>query len=200
MTFSMTASRRSLVRNLLAVLRGDDHGVDARRAAVNVFDGDLGFAVRTEEIDYVLLADLGELVGELVSQLDRHGHQFGSFVAGDSRTSCPGRPRRRCRRPWRYRAIAASRRKGRRRFRRRSRTWRGCSQCRGPPGGRSLVFEDAAYAFLMVISPAMTTRPVVTQRLAAHAAHGVVVERCRERHRRSGRQSYRDAPRLQIPR
>ena len=68
----------------VAVLRGDDHGVHAGRAAANVFDGDLGFAIGTEEIDYVLLADLGELVGELVSQLDGHGHQLGSFVTGES--------------------------------------------------------------------------------------------------------------------
>ena len=50
-------------------------------AAVDVFDGDLGFSVGAEEINDVLLADFGELVGEAVRQLDRHGHQFGSLVA-----------------------------------------------------------------------------------------------------------------------
>ncbi len=37
--------------NFVAVLRGDDDGIDASRAAVDVFDGDLGFAVGAEEID-----------------------------------------------------------------------------------------------------------------------------------------------------
>src|SRR5271156_4203798 len=56
--------------------------VHAGGAAVNVFDGDLGFSVGAEEIDYVLFANFGELVREAVRELDGHGHQLGSFVAG----------------------------------------------------------------------------------------------------------------------
>ena len=82
MTSLMMASLSVGVRNLFAVLRGDDHGIDARRAAADVFDGDLGFAIGAEEIDYVLLADFGKLEGELMRQLDGHGHQLGRFVAG----------------------------------------------------------------------------------------------------------------------
>ena len=41
----------------------------------------MGFRVGAEEIHFVLLANLGDFVSELVSQLNRHGHQLGSFVA-----------------------------------------------------------------------------------------------------------------------
>ena len=68
--------------NFVAVLRGDYDGVHARGAAVNIFDGDLGFSVWAEEIDNVRLADFGEFVREAVRELDGHGHQLGGFVAG----------------------------------------------------------------------------------------------------------------------
>ena len=60
---------------------GNDHGVNASGASVNIFNGDLGFSVRAEEIYSSLLADLSELVREAMSELDRHGHQLGRFVA-----------------------------------------------------------------------------------------------------------------------
>ena len=72
------------MRKLVAVLRGDDHGIHARRAAVNIFDRDLGFAVGAEEINHVLLANFGKLVRQAVRQLDRHGHQLGRLVAGEA--------------------------------------------------------------------------------------------------------------------
>src|SRR5208337_4139151 len=67
--------------NLVAVLRGDDDGVHARGAAINIFDGDLGFSVGTEEINDILLADFSEFVREAVRELDGHGHQLGRLVA-----------------------------------------------------------------------------------------------------------------------
>ncbi len=71
-------------RNFFVVLRRDDDGVNAGRAAVNVFDGNLGFAVGAEKIEFAGLAHVGEALGELVRELDRHGHQLGSLVAGEA--------------------------------------------------------------------------------------------------------------------
>ena len=52
------------------------------RFAVAIFDGDLGFSIGTEEIDFLALADFREALRQAVGQLDRHGHQFFGFVAG----------------------------------------------------------------------------------------------------------------------
>ena len=72
------------LRNFFAVLRGDDGGVNARGAAFDVLDCDLGFAVGSEEINFAGLANIGESLGELMRELDGHGHQLGSFVAGEA--------------------------------------------------------------------------------------------------------------------
>ena len=81
MTFSMTASRRSLCETLsLCCVEMTTVSTRTGRPS-DILDGDLGFGVGAEEINFVLLADLGKLLGELMRQLDRHGHQLGSFVA-----------------------------------------------------------------------------------------------------------------------
>ncbi len=69
------------VRNLFAVLRGDNHAIDARRAAIAVLDGDLRLSIRPEKINFVGFTNLGEALREVVGELDRHGHQFFSFIA-----------------------------------------------------------------------------------------------------------------------
>ena len=44
----------------------------------------MGFAVRAEEINFAVLANFGEALGELMRELDGHGHQLGRFVAGEA--------------------------------------------------------------------------------------------------------------------
>src|SRR3984957_3835267 len=68
--------------NRVAVLCRDDHGIDASRTAVDVLDGNLGFRVRAKEIHFLLLANLGMLLHQLMRQLNGHGHQFRRFIAG----------------------------------------------------------------------------------------------------------------------
>ena len=73
-----------VVRNFVVVLGGDNHGVHAHRAAIAVFDGDLGFAVRPEKINFFGFANFGEALREAVGQLDGHGHQLIRFVASEA--------------------------------------------------------------------------------------------------------------------
>src|SRR5215472_1030292 len=68
-------------RDGVAVLRGDDHAVDAVGLAVAVFDGDLGLAIRAKKIAFLVLADFREAMGEAVGELDRHGHQLFGLIA-----------------------------------------------------------------------------------------------------------------------
>src|SRR5229473_6871654 len=70
------------LRNFLAVLGGNYRAINAGRAAVNVFDCDLGFSVGAEEVNDPGLADFSETARELVRDLDGHGHQLGSLIAG----------------------------------------------------------------------------------------------------------------------
>ena len=51
------------------------------RLAVAVFDGDLGLAIGTEEMDLLALADFREALREAMGQLDRHRHEFFGFIA-----------------------------------------------------------------------------------------------------------------------
>ena len=44
----------------VAVLRRDDDGVDARRLAVDVLDGDLALAVRPQEVELAVAAHFGQ--------------------------------------------------------------------------------------------------------------------------------------------
>ena len=82
MTSLMNRVGQVALGNFFAVLRGDDGGINARGAAFDIFDCDLGFAVGPEEINFAGLANIGEALGELMRELDGHGHQLGSFVAG----------------------------------------------------------------------------------------------------------------------
>src|SRR5208283_1271493 len=73
-----------LVRNGVAVLRGNHHAIHTERFAVAVFHGNLGFSIGPEEINFLALADFGEALRQAVGQLDGHGHQFFGFVAGEA--------------------------------------------------------------------------------------------------------------------
>ena len=64
------------------VLARHDDGVQAHRPAVDVLDGDLGLAVRTQVRDGAVLAHVGELLGQAVRQRDRQRHQLVGLVAG----------------------------------------------------------------------------------------------------------------------
>ena len=72
------------MRNLVAVLRGNHHAIHAHRAAVNIFDCDLGFSIGTEELQTVLLADFRKAAGQLMRKLDRHRHQLGRLIARET--------------------------------------------------------------------------------------------------------------------
>src|SRR5262249_60237806 len=65
----------------LAMLCRNYDGIHACGAAFTVLDRDLRLAVGPEKINFLGFAHFGELVGELVCELNGHGHQFGSFIA-----------------------------------------------------------------------------------------------------------------------
>ena len=64
------------------VLGGDKHRIHPHRLTVLVFYRHLGFTVRPQIGKRPLLADLGQLLGQLMRQRDGQGHQLGRFVAG----------------------------------------------------------------------------------------------------------------------
>ena len=76
--------RKLVVRNLVAVLRGNDYAIHARRTPVNVFDRDLGFSIGPEEIQNVFLSDFSKAAGQLMRELDWHGHQFRRLIARET--------------------------------------------------------------------------------------------------------------------
>ena len=47
--------------DVVVVLRGDDHGVDALGLAVHVLDADLALAVGTQEVELAVAADVAQL-------------------------------------------------------------------------------------------------------------------------------------------
>ncbi len=71
-----------LAGDVRAVLGRDYDRVDPHRLAVAVFDGDLGFAVRTDPGQDALFPDFRQAFGQAVGQDDGHGHQFGRLVRG----------------------------------------------------------------------------------------------------------------------
>src|SRR5882724_98256 len=73
-----------VIGNGVAMLGGDDDRVHTGRLAVAILDGDLRLAVGPEEINFFGFANFGELEGELVGELDRHGHQLGRFIASEA--------------------------------------------------------------------------------------------------------------------
>ena len=82
MTFSMMLSFDLLVRDVGAVLGGDDDGIDADRSPVAVFDGHLRFAVGTDPGKDLFLAHFGQPARQSVRQHDRHRHELGGLVGG----------------------------------------------------------------------------------------------------------------------
>ena len=75
-----------LVRDVLAVLRRDDHVAHRHRLAVLVLDGDLRLRVGTQErvLLRVLLADLRQVLDEMMRERDRQRHELGRLVAGEA--------------------------------------------------------------------------------------------------------------------
>ena len=65
-----------------AVLCRDDDVFYFYRLAVAIFDGDLGFAVRSEEISFATFAHFGEVVNQAVRHLDGKWHQLWRLVTG----------------------------------------------------------------------------------------------------------------------
>jgi hypothetical protein len=70
--------------DVLVVLRRDDDRLDPRRTPIPVLDGHLALAVRAQVGERVLVADLGQPPREMVRDLDRHGHELGGLVAGET--------------------------------------------------------------------------------------------------------------------
>ena len=73
-----------LIRNRVAMLRGNDYAVHAERPAIAVFHRDLGLAIGAKESDFFVFADFREAMRKVVGELDGHGHQFFGFVAGEA--------------------------------------------------------------------------------------------------------------------
>ena len=71
-----------VVGNAIGVLRGDDHGGDFFRLAVDIAHGDLRLRVGAEPGGFAALADLGQFASKSVGEHDRRGHQFRCLVAG----------------------------------------------------------------------------------------------------------------------
>src|SRR2546423_4382574 len=71
-----------LQAGVLRVLRRQNDGIDALRAAVDVLDRDLGLSIGAQVGQRLVLTHPGQLAGEVVGELDRHRHQGGRFVAG----------------------------------------------------------------------------------------------------------------------
>ena len=70
------------VRNFRRMLGANEHGVNAFGLAEGIFDGDLGLAIRAQPGQRAALAHLGQLAGELVGQVDGHGHELPGLIAG----------------------------------------------------------------------------------------------------------------------
>ena len=75
---------QAVVGHVVVVLRGDDHCAHGDRLPAAVLDRDLGLAVRTEVVDQLLLAHLGEALGEAVRERDRQRHQLRRLAAGEA--------------------------------------------------------------------------------------------------------------------
>ena len=67
---------------LLGVLRGHDHLLHARRAAVHVAHGHLSLAVGAQVRQRGVLAHGRQALGQAVRQVDGHRHERGRLVAG----------------------------------------------------------------------------------------------------------------------
>ncbi len=70
------------VGDAVCVLRADEDGINMHGFAVSVLDGHLALAVRAQPRDGAVLALFRQLLGQLVRQVNGHGHQGGGLVAG----------------------------------------------------------------------------------------------------------------------
>ena len=73
---------QSFVLHVFGVLRGHDHGFYRGGNAVHIAHRNLGLAVGAQIRQRAVLAHLGQALGQTMRQIDRHGHERGSFVAG----------------------------------------------------------------------------------------------------------------------
>ena len=83
-TSAMTSGEERLDVDLLAVLRGDQDGVDARGRAVAVLDRHLALAVGPQVRDDARLADVRESPRQTVGHRDRERHQLLGLAAGEA--------------------------------------------------------------------------------------------------------------------
>src|SRR5260370_12998033 len=70
--------------NMIVVLRGDHHGVDAFRLAVGIFDADLAFSIGPQKIEAFRPADFAQLPNQLMRHHDGQRHELRSFIACES--------------------------------------------------------------------------------------------------------------------
>ena len=70
------------VQPVVLVLGGDQHLLDLDRAPVLVADRDLGLAVGAQVGQDLALAHLGQPLGQLVRQQDRHRHELLGLPRG----------------------------------------------------------------------------------------------------------------------
>ena len=100
MTSAMIASRSFLRGDVLGVLRRDDDGLDGDRSTSSYTTVTCALpSGRSHAIPVSWRRNAASALGEPVREQDRHRHQLVRLVASRSRTSCPDRRRRRCRRP-----------------------------------------------------------------------------------------------------
>ncbi len=76
------ACQRGSVHRIM--LSRNHHGINADRLVAFVLHGDLGLAVRAQEVQQARFADFGETLHQLVGKHDRQRHQRIGFAAGET--------------------------------------------------------------------------------------------------------------------
>jgi hypothetical protein len=69
-------------RRARVVLGSNDNGVDACGPLIDVFDGDLRFAIGAQKWQRAILAHFRQAPDDPMRQDDGHGHQFRGLIAG----------------------------------------------------------------------------------------------------------------------
>ena len=75
-------STQGFVLNIFGVLRRHDHGFHRGGNTVHIAHGNLGLSIGAQIRQRAVFAHLGQTLGQTMRQIDRHGHERGSFVAG----------------------------------------------------------------------------------------------------------------------
>ena len=75
---------QSLIGHLGRVLGRDDDASHRDRLAILVLDGHLRLRVGPQEVEHALLADLGQVLHQVVRERNRQRHQLGRLVAGEA--------------------------------------------------------------------------------------------------------------------